>query len=417
MSRTHIAETDGPGEKKEEKLPGRSDVAVIPASGPDRTRVMHLITGTNVGGAETMLVNLLSQMDKRRFSNIVYSMLKPGPAADEIRSMGIEVKTLSMSQGHANPLAIFRLTRGIRKWRPDVLQTWMYHANLLGGLAGLICGVPVAWGIHHGNLDRSANHRMTIGVAKICGLMSRWVPGRIVCCAQSSRTIHEKIGYSTSKMTVIPNGFDVAKFRPLPESRRLCADLFAIPSDVHVISLIARFDPQKDHATFIAAAKLCRLSFPDARYVLCGNRIDHANDELMDLIRAAKIEDRVMLLGRREPNEIALIMSRSSVVTSSSWGEAFPMVIGEAMACGTVCVVTDIGDSAYLVGDTGVVVPPRVPEALAAGWIRVLSMGQPARIAAGQAARQRISAKFGLASVAFRYQNLYLELAELGTLT
>src|SRR6202044_1563690 len=128
-----------------------------------------------------------------------------------------------------------------------------------------------------------------------------------------------------------------------------------------------------DHATFLEAARLFAVEFPDTRFVLCGDGIDESNIELASLVDQAGIRQKIMLLGRRRPDEIALIMSRSIATSSSSWGEAFSNVIGEAMACGAICVVTDVGDSAYIVGDCGIVVSPGSPRDLAAGWARVAS--------------------------------------------
>jgi glycosyltransferase involved in cell wall biosynthesis len=287
----------------------------------------------------------------------------------------------------------------------------MYHADLLGGLVGkLFFGVPVVWNIRHSDLHPEANHWMTLRVAKLCGLLSAWAPARIVCCAESGRIIHTRIGYRTSKMVVIPNGFDLEAYRPRPDADVICLERYGIPRHIDLISLIARYHPQKDHATFIAAAKLYHARSPETIFALCGDGITSANGELMNLIGQAGLEGRVFLLGRRAPADIALIMSRSSLITSSSSEEAFPNVIGEAMACGTVCVVTDVGDSAYIVGDTGVVVPARSPEELAKGWMRILNMDEHTRAALGRAARHRVETKFGLPAIALRYQDLYVEL-------
>ena len=379
----------------------------------DPIRVMHLITGTGVGGAETMLFKLLSAMDGSRFSNVVYSMIEPGATADRIRGLGIDVRTLGMKQGRLDPRAIGILSGGIRGWGPHVIQTWMYHADLLGGLVGkLFAGVPVVWNIRHSDLHPEANHWMTLRIAEICGLLSGWMPARIVCCADSSRAIHARIGYRASKMIVIPNGFDLRAYRPRPDAGDACHERFGIPPNRDLISLVARYHPQKDHATFVAAAELCAARFPEMLFALCGDGITNENEELVNLIRRAGLESRLFLLGRRPATDVALIMSRSTLVTSSSSsGEAFPNVIGEAMAGGTVCVVTDVGDSAYIVGDAGIVVPARSPQRLAEGWIQVLEMDRGTRRSFQERARQRVDTNFSLPAIASRYENLYLELA------
>ncbi|MGD1072670.1 MAG: glycosyltransferase [Bryobacteraceae bacterium] len=373
---------------------------------------MHLITGTGVGGAETMLFKLMSTMDRSRFHNIVYSMMEPGPTADRIRSVGVEVHTLGMKQGRPDPRAILLFAKAVRGWSPHVVQTWMYHADFLGGLVGkLIVPVPVVWNIRHTDLHPEAAQWMTRRIAEICGLLSGSIPARIVCCAESGRIAHVRLGYRASKMIVIPNGFDLDTYRPRSDAAIVCHERFGVPAHRDLISLIARYHPQKDHATFVAAAQRCIARLPQTLFALCGEGITSDNEELLKLIRRAGLEDRIFLLGRLASADIALIMARSSVVTSSSSsGEGFPNVIGEAMACGTLCVVTDIGDSAYIVGDTGIVVASRSPDELAKGWITVLEMDEKSRSSLQEAARGRVEASFSLPAVAGRYENLYQEL-------
>lgn len=371
---------------------------------------MHVITGTGVGGAEMMLFKLLSAMDRNRFSNIVYSLIEPGPTADRIRGLGIEVHTLGMKQGLPDPRAILRLARAVGKWKPDVIQTWMYHGDLLGGLVGrLICGIPVVWNVRHSDFHPEGTPWLSYRVAELCAALSARVPEAIVFCAHSSLTIHRGLGYRGRKMIVIPNGFDLAAYRPQSGAGALCEERFGIPRNARLVSLIARYHPQKDHATFLAAAKICAARFPETVFALCGDGITDANEELTRAIENAGLRGRTLLLGRRPAAEIALLMSRSSLVTSSSsWGEAFPNVLGEAMACGAVCVATDVGDSAYIVGDTGFIVPLRSPGELAQAWMQVLEMDEETRLSLGEAARTRVEANFSLPVIASRYENLYL---------
>lgn len=383
----------------------------LPSTARPATRLMHLITGTGVGGAEMMLYKLLSHMDRDRFSNVVVSMLPLGPTADLIQALGVRVQTLGMKMGVPDPRSISRLARALRTWRPHILQTWMYHADLLGGVVGkMLFRLPVVWNIRHSDPSRGDNDWMTLKVAALCGQLSKWVPDRIICCAHSSRALHVGIGYAEAKMRVIPNGFDLEAYRPSPGAAAACFDRFGIPVGPDLISLIARYHPQKDHPNFISAAKICSERFPEALFALCGDDITPANEALISLIRQAGIQQRTFLLGRRTPAEIALIMSRSSLVTSSSSAEAFPNVVGEAMACGAICVATDVGDSARIIGDTGLVVPAQSPEQLASAWTTVLDMDKNTRADLGRAARRRVESTFGLSSIVSQYESLYLEL-------
>jgi glycosyltransferase involved in cell wall biosynthesis len=374
---------------------------------------MHLITGLGTGGAETTLSKLLSLMDRKRYQSVVYSMTDPGPVADTIRNDGVEVHSLGMKRGVPDVRALARLVREMRKWRPMVLQTWMYHADLLGGIAGWLCGrVPVVWNIRHGELRRGSDRAITIRVAQLCARLSLRLPARIVCCAETSRIIHAGMGYLDTRMVVIPNGFDPEHYKPEPEARNLCEALFDIPAETEVISLIARFHPLKDHRTFLEAASLFAAEYPHARFVMCGEGTDTNNQELMSLIDRLQIRKNTILLGCRTRDEIALIMARSILTTSTSRGEGFPNVVGEAMACGTICVVTDVGDSARIVGDCGIVVQPGSANELAEGWRKVMSMEAGRRRMKGLAARRRVEEHFALPAVVKRYEDLYSELAE-----
>jgi glycosyltransferase involved in cell wall biosynthesis len=376
---------------------------------------MHVITGLGIGGAETTLSKLLSLMDRKRYQSVVFSMTGPGPVAETIRKDGVEVHSLGMKRGVPDIRALTRLMGEIRKWRPTVVQTWMYHADLLGGIAGRLCGrVPVVWNIRHSELRQGSDRKMTIRVAQLCARLSLRLPARIVCCAETSRIIHTRMGYLDTRMIVIPNGFDPELYRPEPEAKRLCAEKFGIPAETEVISLIARYHPLKDHQTFLEAAGLFAAEYPGVRFVMCGDGVDTRNQELMSLIDQLQIGKNTILLGRRAQEEIALIMSRSILTTSTSRSEAFPNVVGEAMACGTVCVVTDVGDSAYIVGDCGIVVQPGSASELAAGWRKVMSMDAGRRKMKGLAARRRVEEHFTLPAIVKRYEDLYLELAGQG---
>lgn len=275
--------------------------------------------------------------------------------------------------------------------------------------------IPVVWGIHHSNLDPKGNKRTTIWTAGICARLSHRVPAKIVCCADVSRAVHAELGYASKKMLVIPNGFDLNVFRPDPTARKSVRWELGIPQDALLIGMIGRFDPQKDHRNFVAAAARLVIDFPDVNFLLCGDGVTWDNAELVSWIEAAGVRQRFHLLGRRE--DVPRLMAVLDIASSSSNSEAFPLVIGEAMACGVPCVVTNVGDSALIVGDTGRVVLPRNPEALSAAWRELLEMGPQGREHLGQAARWRVEMNFSLPIVASRYESLYKEILRNGGLT
>jgi glycosyltransferase involved in cell wall biosynthesis len=293
-----------------------------------------------------------------------------------------------------------------------MMQTWMYHADLVGGLAAQLVGnIPVAWGIRHSDLNSETSSRLTHLTVKTCAILSRWLPDRIVCCSEASRQVHTALGYAAEKMVVIPNGYDVETFRPNAGGRASVRKGLAVSEDAPIIGMVARFDPQKDHRTFIRAAQLLHRDRPDAYFLLCGNEMTWENQELARWIDEAGLRTRCHLLGRRDDDIANLTAALDIASLSSAYGEGFPNVVSEAMSCGVPCVVTDVGDAALIVGQTGIVVPPRNPEALAAAWRKMLEMGCEGRRHMGIAARQRIRERFDISEVAGRYEHLFEELA------
>jgi len=376
-------------------------------------KVLHVITGLDADGAETVLYTVASRMDSSRFETEVISLIDPGPMKARLEAAGIRVRSLGMKRGSANPMHLFRLASWIKKSRANLVHTWMYHADLLGGLAARLAGKPVVWGIHHSNLDPAQNKRLTIWTARICEVLSPWVPKRIVCCSEASRIAHIQFGYDDDKMEVIPNGFDLRVFRPDGEARASLREELGLPENTPLVGMAGRFHLQKGHRNFVAAAAKLHARMPHAHFVLCGAEIDSNNTELTGWIQGASngLNEVCHLLGRR--TDMNRIFAALDVATSASLSEAFPMAVGEAMACGTPCVVTDVGDSARIVGNTGRVVPAEDPQALADAWEFLLAGDPSSRKQLGQAGRNRIQHSFDLDAIVERYQKLYREVLAL----
>jgi glycosyltransferase involved in cell wall biosynthesis len=371
---------------------------------------MHIITTLGPAGAETMLMRVTSGMDDTRFENEVVSLTGILDLAERLQSIGICVRTLGMKKSMPNPLQVIRLAKWIRESKPDVIHTWMYHANLVGALAARLAGgVPVVWGIHHSSLDPRVDKFRTRLVNRTCAFLSRKVPARIVCCSEASLREHKKLGYAADKLEVVPNGFDLEQVKPDPAARVSVRDELGIQADAFLIGMAARFHPHKDHRNFIRAAARLHEQMPDIHFLLCGLDITWQNSQLAGWIDAAGIRDRCHVLGLRQ--DMSRLFAAMDIATTASLSEAFPIVIGEAMACGTPCVVTDVGDSALIVGETGVVVAPGDPDALAEGWRKLVEAGPAERRRLGMAARRRIQRHFALPAVVARYQAIYTELS------
>lgn len=371
--------------------------------------VAHVITGLRKNGAETMLFKLLQHTDRSQFSVRVFSLLAPpGPLADRIQALGIPVDALGISRGIPNPMAIWRLAGALRQMRPDVVQTWMYHADLVGGLAAKLASIrlPVLWNIRQSTFDPDHSRRRTVAVAKLCARLSRHLPHAIICCSETACRVHVDLGYDESKIQVIPNGFDPMAFQPDPEARTALRAELRLRADTPLIGMVARYDRQKDHQTFVAAAARLHSRMPNVHFVLCGNGVDQSNAELMGWVNGAGLTHTCHLLGER--NDIARVTAALDLATlSSAYGEGFPNVLGEAMACEVPCVATDVGDSAHVVGDAGRIVPARDADALARVWGELLAAGDDERKALGQRARRRIVENFSISRVTHAYEGAY----------
>lgn len=372
-------------------------------------KIIHIITGLNAGGAETMLYKLLSNIDRTKFELKVLSLTDIGSIGKKIEKLGISVKALDMKRGVPDPRYVFRLATILKKEKLDIVQTWMYHADLIGGLAAkLVRNIPIVWNIRHSNLDPEGNKKTTILTAKACAKLSKTIPKKIICCSEASFKVHSELGYEEEKMIVIPNGFDLDAFKPDAEARYSVKRELRIPDDAAIIGMVARFDPQKDHKNLINAAGLLCRSNKNIHFILCGYGITNDNKQLAKWIQEHNLQVNFHLLGRRA--DMARITTAFDIASSSSYGEGFSNVVGEAMSCEVPCVVTNVGDSAYIVGDTGIVIPPKNPLAMAKAWEKLIKLPAEERKILGKLARKRIEDNFEINFVVNQYEALYSQL-------
>lgn len=369
--------------------------------------VLHVIIGLSIGGAEIMLYNLLSRSDRKRFQPVVVSLMDRGNLSDRVEELGIQVYCLNMKQGVADPTAIWKLTRLVDRVKPNLIQGWMYHGNLAVQLVKTLSfsQIPILWGIHHSISSLTSEKKMSQLIIKIGAKSSKFID-RIIFVSKNSKSQHQALGYTRENSCIIPNGFDTSLFKPSIEARQNFRTELGLPADSCLIGSIARYHPMKDHANFIRAAALLVPSFPNLHFILVGTDVDAKNNSLYQLIQSLGIENQIHLLGERR--DIFRITPALDIFCSSSaYGEAFPLVVGESMSCGVPCVVTDVGDSAWIVGNTGRVVPPKNPEVLASAWRELILLGFAGREKLGKMARRRIIESFSLDSVVAQYEDLY----------
>ncbi|MBE9044414.1 glycosyltransferase [Pleurocapsales cyanobacterium LEGE 10410] len=370
-------------------------------------KIVYIIPNLYIGGAEVMLYNLLSNIDRDRFEPVILSLMDRGLFGEKFEQLDIPVHSVGMLAGKPSLASAKRITQLLKQLEPDLIQGWMYHGNLAAQFFKFVSQrkIPVFWSIHHSLHRISGEKPLTQAIIRFGSWSSRYV-NRVAYVSQRSQAQHEKLGYSPANGCIIPNGFDTAKFKPSKEVRRRFRQDLNLSDDTFLIGSQARYSPMKDHANFLQAARILLQNYPATKFVMIGKDIDYNNQTLTNLIQELDIEPSVRLLGLRQ--DMPQITPALDVLTSSSaFGEAFPMVIGEAMSCGVPCVVTDIGDSAWMVGNTGRVVPPKNPLALAKAWQEIITMDVSARQNLGTSARQRIVEKFSLDTIVQQYEQLY----------
>lgn len=371
-----------------------------------RIKILHLIAGLNAGGAERMLVRLLARMNPLEFASEVASLSGEGALGGAVRALGVPLHALEIS---GNPAAVATLAGLLRSSRPDIVQGWMYHGDVLGTLARLFLPrARVVWNVR-GDVGHGILSPRTECVFRACAAVSRWVPDVVLFNSERALAGHRRRGYACRDMRVIANGFDLSEFRPDASARVWLREVLGLPGSAELVGMAAGYAPKvKDYSAFLAAAEIVTQDRSGVWFVACGRRVSAENAELVSEVRRRGLEGRVFLLGERR--DMARLLAALDVFCLASRSEGFPNVVGEAMACGVPVVTTDVGDARALVGEEGRVVGVGDARGLAAVCLELLAAGREAREALGRRARERVGRLFEIGSVARRYEGLYREL-------
>jgi glycosyltransferase involved in cell wall biosynthesis len=374
-------------------------------------RLMFVITGLGAGGAEAMLVKLLAQKAFARDEIMVVSLLGSGTRSAELIALGHRLEHLGISRSLSTWGRVFGLYLLIRTFKPDLIHSWMYHADLVAGIIGKIASIRhIVWSIRQSNLAREYNKTSTLLVIRACAFLSSFIPNAIITNSTVARQSHIVAGYKTDKIRVIPNGFDLVNYVPKKALRSAFRVSLNMDDETPLVGLVARFDSVKNHAGFFAAAQAIHAALPDVRFVLAGTDIINHNQTLMAMIDKAGLRGQTHLLGAHD--DIASIMNGIDVLLSSSHGEAFPNVLGEAMACGTPCVTTDVGDCKTIVDEIGGVVKAGDMDALAKETIAILSLSAKKRSILARNARMRIESHYEIGKIASDFRACYIQVHE-----
>ena len=373
-------------------------------------KILYIISGLPTGGAEMMLYKLLSVIDRDIFEPVVISLTDYGSLGNNIKNLNIPVYKMEMKAGFPNPYKVWGFIKLIRKIKPELIQGWMYHGNLAALLAKWVLPnrVFLLWNIRHTPDDLKKEKRLTALVIRLGAKFSSH-PDRIIYNSNVSEQKHELLGYDNKNKSIIPNGFNCEQFKPFDNAKSKLRHSLGLKKDTLLIGLVARYHIMKDHITFLHSAGKLNKTYPEIHFVLVGQDVDKNNHFLIKLIEDLKITKNVHLLGKRmDVDEITAGLDIAC--SSSSWGESFSNAIGEAMACGIPCIVTDVGDSARIVGETGIVVKPGDRKAFTGAMITLIKMSFEERLRLGKLARNRIIKLFSLDPVVKQYEDMYQNL-------
>lgn len=365
-------------------------------------RVMHIISGLNLGGAERMLMRIVSSRVEEDWPRAtVVSLTDEGACGAILLDAGVDLICLNMSRTVPSPSDLFRLIRIIRSRKPDLIMTWLYHADLLGTLAALLAGLStrqIIWNLRCSSVDFSHFSKTTLYIVRFLSLLSR-IPGVVATNSHAGRFAHMALGYRPKRWAYLPNGFDLDEWRPNAADRSAVRAELGLADDAFTIGMVARIDPQKDHATFLAAAEEAANARSNLRFVLIGL-------ETESLPLPASLVDRVIALGVR--HDVPRLMRAMDIhVLCSTYGEGFPNVVGEAMASEVPCIVTDVGDAAALIENTGLVVPSRDPTALAEAMLHLADETPEQHRERGHAARAIVEQRYDIGKVRGIYSELW----------
>ena len=364
---------------------------------------MHLITGLNTGGAEMMLYKL-SKYKSDKVEYLVVSLTNLGPISEKIKETGVRVEALHMKKGPKSIKGLITLFKLIKEFRPNIIQTWLYHADLIGALYGVITRTPVYWNIRQEKINLKLNKWHTVLTFRLCILLS-FIPKKIITCSSQAIKFHVQKGYPKNKFIQIYNGFELEKFTP-PNSEQI-NNSFGRKLIIH----IGRFAPLKNHKGFIDVANEILKKAPSTKFEMYGDHVDSKNSQLMEYIQEKGLHKAISLKGRSD--SIHKVYRESTILISTSFSEGFPNTIGEAMASGTPVLTTRAGDSEMIVDNKENVFNVRDIEQIADRASNLLSNFEEYSANCLEA-RKQIESHFDIKVIGQAYEKEYLSISSQG---
>lgn len=368
-------------------------------------KILHIITGLGDGGAELTLFKICKYDNNNK--HIVISLTDRGKYFSLLNRSGIKVYCLNMN--FYSIFKFFFLIKLIGSIKPNIVQTWLVHADFLGGIAARLAGISkIIWNVRYSNIEIGKSKLSTILILKILSKLSHSIPLLIIIVSKKAKKIYKIKGYDNRKLKFIPNGYDLSILKINKTQKNTFKKKIKIKKQVPIIGNVARYDPQKDHLNLLKALSLIKQKNINFYCVLVGSNVNRSNIDLISKIKKFRLHNHVKLLGRND--DISRVMNGFDVhILSSSYGEGFPNVIAESMACGTPCITTDVGDAAFIVGKTGWVVPPKNEVKLSLAIEKALNeIGTTDWVKRSKKARQFIQKKFSINKMLKSYNRVWI---------
>ncbi|HXD32573.1 MAG TPA: glycosyltransferase [Pyrinomonadaceae bacterium] len=374
---------------------------------PRKLRLTFLTRSLDIGGAQRQLVTLAKALDQSQFDVSILTFYSGQAWEGELEGSGVRIVSLD-KRGRWDLFSFTRrLIREVRALQPDVLHGYLDIPNVLALLARRFVPTKVVWGVRASAMEMHEYDWLFRLAAKVERMLSD-SPDLIIVNSRAAFQHHLSIGFPSAKLKLIPNGIDTDVFKPDLEARARLRKEWGVDDSIQLVGTVGRLDPVKDLPTFLAAATNVSRDQSSARFICVGNGPPEEVERLKALTDELKISNQVIFTGA--VSDVAAAYNALDLLVSSSRAESFPNSVAEAMACGIRCVVTNVGDSAALVGDCGVVVEPGQPEALAAAIISSLSLD---RSRTGERCRTRIVEYFCVEQLAGHTEETLKALTEL----
>ena len=370
--------------------------------------IFIILSSLNYGGAERQLINLLRSLNKKKFKPTVVTYYHGGIWEEAVRNIpGVAFTSLGM-KGRFDLFRMF--VKGaylIRKHRPHILYGLLGDSCTLAFILGKLFRKRIIWGLRATNVNFKEYAVFSGMVYRLNAFLSQWVD-RIICNSWSGIEYHSSLGYKWGNMVVVPNGIDISFFRHRLSESKILRESWGLPLDAYLIGRVGRLDQMKDYSTFLKAAAIISDRKKEVYFAIVGEGTKEIKADLVHLSRSLGIGDRVIWLGPQE--NLPPLYSTFTMSCSSSYGESFPNVIAESLACETPCVATDVGDSVRVLGPGGIVVPPKNPSALANAFEEMLSLSEKSLGEIGKKGRNHICQKFGIEKMVRDTENILISL-------